>query len=119
MAKDPLFIGDELIRLQIDHYHVRLIFSGADLQLGAEFSITDDQGRVEILKPQEKQGEFGLLWQLLVAVAKDIAWAENHGDEVVITFDNGWKLTLAPAIDNHYRATVYAGDLDSNTTYDF
>ncbi|MFD2263488.1 hypothetical protein ACFSM5_11360 [Lacibacterium aquatile] len=119
MSGQDLFVGDELVRLQVEHYHVRLLFKEATLQLGAAFSITDDQGRVEILKPHEKTGEFGLLWQLLGVVAKEIAWAENHGDEVVMIFENGWKLTLAPAIDNHYRATVYAGDLDNNIIYDF
>jgi hypothetical protein len=90
--KEP-FVGEELIRLRIEAYHVHFVFSEMVLQIGADFSVVSEDGARTKVSPATRQGELSAIWRLIGDKVAIATW----GDEVIMLFESGCKIAIPPS----------------------
>ena len=93
--REPL-VGEELIRLSLEAFHVQLQFENTVLQIGVAFRVSRGVGDAVRIDPVTHDGDVGRLWSLIGERGHSVTWA----DEIEIAFTNGARLVIPAAVDN-------------------
>jgi hypothetical protein len=91
-APDPL-VGDELLEITLEAYHVRFTFMKSVLQIGAPFVVWFSEESATRIDPNVRSGDLASVWPLIGKVVKTVAWNET----VTLVFDGMVKIAIGPS----------------------
>jgi hypothetical protein len=100
--KDPL-VGDELLEIALEAYHVCFTFTNSVLQIGAPFAVLVQGKSMARIDPSSKSGDFASLWPLIGKRVKAVVW--NDTVRILLNGEEEEEIAIG-ASKGKFRGTI-------------